>query len=51
MKKVKKILEIFKGSEGPYRIENERPWGGYIVTMGVLVNDKFRGQQYVQNDY
>ena len=30
--KGEKILEIFKGTEGPYRIENERPWvGGYTV--------------------
>ena len=30
--KEEKILEIFKGTEGPYRIENERPWvGGYTV--------------------
>ena len=28
-----KILEIFKGSEGPYRIENAGPWGGYTVRM------------------
>ena len=27
--KGEKILEIFKGTEGPYRIENERPWGVY----------------------
>ena len=25
--KGEKILEIFKGTEGPYRIENERSWG------------------------
>ena len=29
--KGEKILEIFKGTEGPYRIENEGPWGGYTV--------------------
>ena len=28
--KGEKILEIFKGTEGPYRIENERPWGGIL---------------------
>ena len=33
--KGEKILEIFKGTEGPYRIENERPWGGYIVPLTV----------------
>ena len=29
--KGEKILKIFKGTEGPYRIENEGPWGGYTV--------------------
>ena len=34
--KGEEILEIFKGTEGPYRIENERPWRGYIVdTVGL----------------
>ena len=31
IKKVKKNLEIFKGTAGPYRIENAGPWGGYTV--------------------
>ena len=36
--KGEKILEIFKGTEGPYRIENERPWEGcYTVVYSVLI--------------
>ena len=30
--KGEKILKIFKGTEGPYRIENEGPWGGILYS-------------------
>ena len=33
MNNLKKILEIFKGSAFPYRVENAYPWGGYTVTV------------------
>jgi len=33
MKNVKKILEIFKGSAFPYRVENAFPWGGVYCKL------------------
>ena len=39
--KVKKSLKIFKGSAGPYRIENAGPWvGGYTVEAPLILLSK-----------
>ena len=38
--KGEKILEIFKGTEGPYRIENEGPWGVYNVNRLLFKSGK-----------